>query len=185
MRPHVLGIDDGPFRKGQRAPVPIVGVMMEGADLVEGVAVGAFPVDGEGVTDYLAAWIRAQRWRPSLQAVIFGGVTIAGLGLIDARALSEALDLPVLLVTRRDTRASTLDRALRAAGLAARLDVLARTPPARRVGPGLYVAAAGADDATADALVHATLGKARLPEPLRLAHLIATALVRGASQGRV
>ncbi len=35
MRPHVLGIDDAPFHKDQSQDVPIVGVMMEGATLVE------------------------------------------------------------------------------------------------------------------------------------------------------
>ena len=35
FRPHVLGIDDGPFDKSTDTTVPIVGVMMEGADLVE------------------------------------------------------------------------------------------------------------------------------------------------------
>ena len=35
------------------------------------------------------------------------------------------------------------------------------------------------------ALARATLGKAQLPEPLRIAHLIAAALVSGESRGRV
>ena len=34
-RPHLLGIDDAPFEKGQHQSVPIVAVMMEGSDLVE------------------------------------------------------------------------------------------------------------------------------------------------------
>jgi endonuclease V-like protein UPF0215 family len=44
--PHILGIDDAPFDKHQDALVPVVGVMMEGAAVVESVAIGAFPVDG-------------------------------------------------------------------------------------------------------------------------------------------
>ncbi len=34
-RPHVLGVDDGPFDKGVSRTVPLVGVTMEGPDLVE------------------------------------------------------------------------------------------------------------------------------------------------------
>jgi endonuclease V-like protein UPF0215 family len=68
-RPHVLGIDDGPFEKRQRAPVPIVGVMMEGADLVEAVAVTEFPVDGAGATEFLIDWIRGLRLHPTLQGI--------------------------------------------------------------------------------------------------------------------
>jgi endonuclease V-like protein UPF0215 family len=35
MRPHVLGIDDGPFDVHDGGATPIVGVMTEGADRVE------------------------------------------------------------------------------------------------------------------------------------------------------
>lgn len=183
-RPHLLGIDDGPFEKGQDAPVPVVGVMMEGATLVEGVAVTSFPVDGAGATAFLADWVAGQRWREALQGVVLGGITLAGLGLVDLSALAERLGLPVLAVTRRDTAGSTLGAALRAAGFADRLPVLAHTPPAHRLA-GLYVSFAGTDRAGATHLVRASLLKANLPEPLRLAHLIATALVRGASYGKV
>ncbi|GIV58961.1 MAG: hypothetical protein KatS3mg043_0050 [Rhodothermaceae bacterium] len=184
-RPHLLGIDDGPFDRRRDATVPLVSVMMEGADLVEGVAVGSFPIDGEGVTTYLAEWIRGQRWRAALQGIVLGGISIAGLALVDVTALARRLDLPVLVVTRRNPAGSTLGTALEAAGLHDRLPLLARTPPARRLAGGLYVAWAGTDEPTAAHLVRASCRKANVPEPLRLAHLIATALVRGASYGRV
>ncbi len=184
-RPHVLGVDDAPFSKRQGGDVPVVGVMMEGATLVEGVALGAFPVDGDGATDYLAGWIGEQRWHASLQGVVLGGITLAGLGLVDLPALAARLGVPVLAATRRDTAGSDLADALRAAGLEDRLAILDRAPPARRVEDGLYVACAGIDAHGAARLIRATLGKARMPEPLRLAHLIGAALVRGASRGRV
>jgi len=184
-RPHVLGIDDAPFERGRDAEVPIVGVMMEGATLVEGVAITRFPIDGEGATEFLAGWIESLRWRPSLQAVVLGGITMAGLAVVDLVALSERLALPVLAVTRHDTADSELADALRTAGLEDRLAILERTPPAEPMWRGLYVAWAGADAFEARQLVQATLNKARLPEPLRIAHLIGAALVRGQSRGRV
>ena len=54
-RPHVLGVDDGPFEKGVSQTVPLVGVTMEGSDLVETVAITEFPIDGEDVTGFLAS----------------------------------------------------------------------------------------------------------------------------------
>jgi hypothetical protein len=85
-RPHTLGLDDAPFDKRQGSPVPIVAVAMEGHDLIESIALGEFSVDGDGPTEYLAAWIGGLRARPMLLAVILGGITIAGLGLIDVTA---------------------------------------------------------------------------------------------------
>ena len=96
MRPHVLGIDDGPFTKRQAHKVPIVGVMMEGAALVEGIAMTRFPVDGDGVTEFLAGWIEGLRWKSGLQAVVFGGATIAGLAIIDITTLADRLGMPCI-----------------------------------------------------------------------------------------
>ena len=185
MKPHVLGVDDAPFKKAQRWPVPIVAVTMEGASVVEAVAIGAFPVDGEGASAYLAGWIGGLRTRPVLQAVLLGGITIAGLGLVDLAELARRLELPVLAVTRRDPHGSELRTALRAAGLERRLAILARTPPTCPAAEGVYVACAGIDTETAGRLVRATLGKARVPEAVRVAHLIGRALVSGESRGRV
>lgn len=185
FRPHTFGVDDAPFDKRQPGPVPIVGVMMEGKDVVESVAVGQFPVDGEGATEYLAGWIGGLRTRPMLQAVILGGITIAGLGLVEMTALAERLALPVLVVTRHNPASSDLADALRAAGLSHRIPILERTPRAYGVGTGLYLAHAGATRVEAEQLVLATVGKARVPEPLRVAHLIGQAIVLRESRGRV
>jgi endonuclease V-like protein UPF0215 family len=184
-RPHILGVDDAPFEKCQPGPVPIVGVVMEGPDRVESVARGEFPVDGEGATEYLASWIGGLRARPTLQGVILGGVTIAGLAIVDVTGLAQRLGLPVLVVTRRDPAGSDLADALRAAGLSHRLAVLEQVPRAFGVGEGLHLAHAGTSRTEAERLVRATLAKSRLPEPLRLAHLIGQAIVLRESRGRV
>ena len=184
-RPHLLGVDDAPFDKHQAAPVPIVGVVMEGADRIEAVAIGHFAVDGEGATEYLAGWIRGLRTRAALQGAILGGITIAGLGLVDVESLAERLSLPVLVVTRRNPLGSDLADALRAAGLEHRLPLLDRVPRAYGVGEGLYLAHAGTTRVEAERLVRASLAKSRMPEPLRVAHLIGQGIVLGESRGRV
>lgn len=185
FRPHVLGIDDAPFEKRQERPVPVVGVLMEANDLVEGVAITDFPVDGADATDFLGRWIEGLPWRRAVQAVALGGITLAGLGLIDLDSLAARLGVPVLAVTRREPAGSRLPGALAAAGLEDRLPVVERSPGAVRVGAGLYLAWAGTDAARAIALARATLRKSRMPEPLRVAHLIGAALVLGTSRGRV
>lgn len=178
-------MDDAPFEKRQTTPVPIVGVTMEGADRIESVAMGEFPVDGEDVTGYFAGWIGGLRTRPALQGVILGGITVAGLAVVDVAGLAGRLGLPVLVVTRRNPVGSDLAAALRAAGLEHRLPLLARVPRAFGVGEGLYLAHAGGSRADAERLVLSSLAKSRLPEPLRVAHLIGQAIMLRESRGRV
>lgn len=184
-RPHLLGIDDGPFEKFADERVPLVGVMMEGPDRIEGVATTAFPVDGAAVAEFLADWVGALRCRAGLHGVVLGGITIAGLAVVDVALLSERLELPVLVVNRHNPETTRLREALEAAGMPERWALVERAPAALRVGDGLYVAAAGVEPNVAVALVRAAQAKSAMPEPLRVAHLIARALVLGESRGRV
>jgi endonuclease V-like protein UPF0215 family len=167
---------------------------MEGNDVIESIARGEFPVDGDGATEYLAGWIAGLRTRPMLQAVILGGITIAGLGIVDVSELAERLGTAVLVITRRNPAKSEVADALRAAGLHQRLEILQRIPQAYGIGNqpaltprsrGLYLAHAGVSRVEAERLLLATLGKSRLPEPLRVAHLIGQAIVLRESRGRV
>ena len=117
--------------------------------------------------------------------MILGGITIGGLGVIDMPALADALGVPVLVVTRHLPDNRELAAALRAAGLAHRQPILDGTPKSYRLREGLFLAHAGGHQRDAEHLVEAALGKANLPEPLRVAHLIGRALVMGESRGRV
>lgn len=183
-RPHLLGIDDGPHRRGQRGAVPIVGAMMEGADLLESVALTQFPPDGEDVTRFLIEWVEGLRLHPTLDAVILGGITIAGLAVVDASALARELGVPVLVATRRQPSNDRVKRALEAAGLPHRIPLLDAAPSPFEVRPGLWIGAASAEPSRARELLASALNKAKLPEPLRVAHLIARAIVDGESRGR-
>jgi len=184
FRPHLLGIDDGPLAVRSGGDATIVGVAMEGPDLVEAVAVTRFPTDGADVTAFLADWVAGLRVRPALQGIVLGGITIAGLAIVDLPELARVLALPVLAISRRDPRDHRLAVALAAAGLSDRLEIVRRTPPALPVAGGGFVACAGASAEHAAALADVARGKSDLPEPLRVAHLIAGAVVHGESHGR-
>jgi endonuclease V-like protein UPF0215 family len=116
--------------------------------------------------------------------VVLGGVTMAGLAVVDLPALARETGLPVMAVSRRDPGGHRVADALRAAGLAARLPLLERAPGAFAVDGALHAAVAGASPERARALLLAARGKSALPEPLRVAHLIAAAVARGSSRGR-
>ena len=183
--PHVLGVDDGPFDKRSGGEVPLVGVVTAGASLVETVAVSRFTVDGEAAAEHLGAWVAGLRIAPALHAIILGGITIAGLGIVDVRRLAETTGVPVISVTRRKPSRERLAEALHAAGLEDRIAIVDAVPAAVAVDTGLWITCAGIAADAAAALVRATRVKAAVPEALRLAHLIARAIVLGESRGRV
>ena len=183
-RLHLVGVDDGPFEKGGSPDTPVVAVVMEGRDLVEGVAISRFPVDGDDATGFLSEWLLGQRFHACLHGIVLGGITLAGLGIVDITELARRTRVPVLVVNRRAPSSSRLAGAFRAAGLASRIPILERTPQAFRSERGIYLACAGMGPERAAHLAASSAQKADLPEPLRLAHLIAAAMVQGASRGR-
>jgi hypothetical protein len=56
----------------------------------------------ERAPEYFATWLSGLRVRLTLQAVVLGGITIAGLGLVDLTLLAEQLGLPVLVATHHN-----------------------------------------------------------------------------------
>lgn len=183
-RPHLLGIDDGPFEKKRDERVPVVGVLMEGQDLVEAVALTDFPLDGEDPAPYLAEWVAGLRCASGLHGIVLGGITIAGLGIVDIELLAKRLGAPVMIVNRHAPTNEGLNQALEAAGLAERIAIVERAPTAWELDRGLWVSHVGASRDEAERLLRAARGKSLLPEPLRLAHLIGSAVATGESRGR-
>lgn len=181
--PHILGIDDGPFSISKDEVVPLVGVLTQASTPLEGVAVNQFPVDGKEATQFYSRWIRSMRWYESIQAVMINGITVAGLGVININRLSSLLSLPVLSMTRHATNDEELREALTTAGYTERISILDQIPPSHQYQEGIYLAVAGVDKGRADKILTASLEKARMPEPVRIAHLIATAIKKGESKG--
>jgi endonuclease V-like protein UPF0215 family len=180
--PHAIGVDDGPFIKGRDASALVVGAVLAGPAQVEGFLTTSLPVDGDDPAGRLAAWIRGSRFHPLLRVVFLRGITIAGLSVIDLPALAAETGLPVVAASRQPPEESTLAGALDAAGYPGRKPLLARAGPASRW-RGLFVEAAGIQPHEAWELLDLFAGKSPFPEPVRLAHLVARAVVDGESRG--
>ncbi len=61
--------------------------------------------------------------------------------------------------------------------------IVERAPRAVRIEDGLHLAHSGAKVADAARLVQVSIGKASLPEPLRIAHRVGAGWVKGESRG--
>jgi endonuclease V-like protein UPF0215 family len=173
---HVVGFDDAPFAPDWRGDVALIGAVFNGSRL-EGVLRGRVRRDGANATRAVAALVQGCRFRAHLQAVLLQGIAVAGFNVIDIQRLCRDLGLPVLAVSRRQPDLAAVRRAL-----------LLRVPGGRRKWrlveragapeplAGVWVQRAGIEAAPAAALVRRLAVHGRIPEPLRTAHLIASAL---------
>jgi len=180
---NVVGIDDGPFDHGHRGDVPVVGAVFAGARF-DGVVIGRARRDGADATRRLAAMVAGSRFAEHLQLVLLDGIAVAGFNVVDVGELSSRLALPVLVVCRRRPdlariRATLMERIPGGRRKWKLIERLGAMEPAE----GVYVQRAGLDLDAARRVVRRFAVHGRLPEPLRVAHLIAGAVVTGQSRG--
>ena len=183
----ILGIDDAPFRFSDER-VPVVGVVVQAPSYIEGVLTTLAEVDGHDATDRIAAMIRRSRYRPGLAIVLIDGTAVGGFNVIDVDALHSAIAVPVATVTRKQPNLPAIERALRRRfeDWAERLAVIRRNPiePIRTPNGIVWVTFVGAPRSEVQEALRLTTIRGVLPEPLRIAHLIAAGIVRGESRGR-
>lgn len=178
-----IGIDDAPFKRGERAPVPVSGVVCQGTRF-DGLLWGHITQDGSDATEVLASRITSSKFGRQAHVVLTDGVTVGGLNVIDLRELADRLAVPCIAVMRRRPDLVAMRRALqRVPDPDRRWAIIQRAGPIHeREGFTFQVVGAALEDA-AQALVALT-DRGRVPEPLRLAHLIGSAVVTGESGRR-
>jgi uncharacterized protein len=178
-----IGFDDAPFLRRRGGRVRLAGVVCAGTRF-EGLVLGAVRQDGWGATDELCRLLLGGKFLPQLHVVLLDGLAFGGFNLVDLRALSERLRRPCVAVMRRPPDLSAIERALRRLpGSERRLSLLRRAGPIHAHPPFVFQVM-GADPAEIAPLLARLTDRGNVPEPLRLAHLVGAAVVRGVSSRR-
>lgn len=188
MKPtaRVIGFDDGPFTFDQET-VPLAGVMTRPSGYVEAVLVDEVTVDGRDATGTVVDRLRGSGLVQTAAAVAFDGGAVGGFNVIDLERVHDELGLPAVAVLRErpdeDAVREALEENVDQAG--ERFRVLTREPVERvQLGEGeAFVRHAGGSLEALEALLAEHTVRGRTPEPVRVAHLVATALVDGVSSG--
>ncbi len=183
---HVIGIDDAPFARAHRGDVMIVGAAFSGATL-QGIVSSRVRRDGANATRAIATLVRESPFAAHTQAVLLQGIAVAGVNVIDLPALADALRIPVIVVARRAPDLDAIRDALlrRVRGGAKKWALIEKAGPMIALPhTTLRAQLAGIDPDRAGALVARLAVNGAIPEPLRVAHLVAGGVTRGFSTGR-
>lgn len=177
-----VGIDDGPFLSkrlgGSRAP--LVAVRLVGPHLVK-ATVGSISVDGLDATSVALRMLGPLLVRDC--PILLSGGTFAGFNIINPRMLQRKFRTPTIVVigSRPDNRA--VKRALvrhfpdwrRRWRILSSLGPLRQTRTVRSEGP-LFYESFGCGDDQARSILRNWAFVSRVPEPLRVAGLVARGL---------
>jgi endonuclease V-like protein UPF0215 family len=183
----VLGIDDSPFTFGTGNAL-VVGVLVRVPSYVEGVMKTEVVVDGTDSTEKIVEMVSKSRYKEQIKAILIDGIALAGFNLIDIERMNAELGIPVLTLTRDRPDIEKMKSALmkhfddwkqRCALIEKRAlrEITTKHKP-------LYASGLGLEWAEFEEIVRLSTVRGVVPEPLRMAHLIASALTRGESYGR-
>ncbi len=180
-----VGVDDGYFPikcKELRCRTIVAVVLCEGLTPVD-VTIEPVTVDGLDGTEAAARSVRRLASAP--QIIFTDGVTVAGFNIIDPEALSREVSVPVIAVFKHELSLSKIRVALEKhfTDWRVRFDVIRRVYGASKplVTPWrkIRVSVFGMDLSRALDAIIALQNTSPLPEPLRLADIIASGLTRG------
>lgn len=178
-----IGFDDAPFERRTGAPVQVAGVVCSGTRF-EGLLWGHTTKDGTDATEVLAQMLAGSKFAPQLHLVLCDGVTVGGLNIIDLITLHEATALPCVSVMRRPPDLRAIRRVVdRLPDAQVRWHRIQRAGVVHQLG-GFTFQVVGAEPADVAAALSSLTDRGKVPEPLRLAHLIGSAVVRGESSNR-
>ncbi len=187
---NVVGFDDAPFHPEDRGDVRLVGIVCSRTRM-DGVLSGRVRRDGRNSTVRMIELVRTSQFRAHVRAVLLQGIAVAGFNVVDVHALHAGLGVPVITVARRMPRMARIKDALfgHAKGAERKWALICAAGPMEAVDVGpepgsVYVQRVGIGLDETRELLRATTLHGNLPEPLRLAHLVAGGVTTGKSRGR-
>jgi endonuclease V-like protein UPF0215 family len=184
----ILGVDDAPFDKFKDEKADLIGVVFRGGSYLEGVLKSEILVDGDDVSQRIIEMVKKTRHKGHLRVLMLSGITFGGLNIADIDLLHEDTGLAVIIITRKFPDLPAMKKAISKV----------KTPDAkiRRLlsagdlhelelkGKKLVVQIRGISLSDAHDIIIRSTVRGLIPEPIRVAHIIASGITKGDSKGR-
>ncbi|MHC1605017.1 MAG: endonuclease dU [Candidatus Methanofastidiosia archaeon] len=179
----LMGIDDAYFCKGDREAL-VIGVVFRGGFWIDGMVSTTVAVDGLDATDRIMDMIVQSKYK-DLRAIMLSGVTIAGFNVVDIQKLSEKTGLPVIVVVEKFPDFDKIELAISNVKYPEmRLEMIRHAGELYKLHGSVYFQCYGMCWESAKKIIEMTSTHSNIPEPLRVSHIIASALTRGEASKR-
>lgn len=181
----VIGWDDTKFERNQKDKIIIVGAIVRGGGFLDGLLTTNVVCDGLDATEKIANAINNSRHKDQLRYIMTNGISFAGFNLVDIKELYELTNLPTIAIMRKMPNMKKFIQAMKIFD-----DFEKRKEIVKNAGriyffpkKKIYYQKAGIGKNEVEELISITATHSNIPEPIRLAHIIATGLA-GESKGR-
>lgn len=183
----VLGIDDSPFGFNDEKAM-VIGSIVRVPNYLEGIMKSEVTVDGADSTKTLIEMVTRSRFRDQIKLMMIDGIALAGFNVLDLDEILSGTGIPVLTITRDRPDLGKMKDALvkHFADWRARYDLITKHElrVIRTEHSPLYACGIGMSWKEFEELVKSSTVRGVVPEPIRISHLIASAMAKGESYGR-
>lgn len=183
----ILGIDDAPFTFDEKYST-VIGVVMRGGEYLECVLRSQVTIDGTEATAICEQMIKNTRHLQQLKAIMIDGASLAGFNIVDVAALYDSTKVPVITITRDEPDQRKIKKALQKNFIdwkerwtLLQKGKLKRIPTQHKP---IYIKHTGVSLEEAKEIINISTIRGAIPEPIRVAHLIASGITRGESYGK-
>jgi len=120
---------------------------------------------------------------------MFDGITLGGFNVVDIQKMHKKTRIPVIVINRKHPNLLRVRKALKNLDDGEkRWKIILKAGKIKECslddGKKIYYQNVGIDDEITKEVIKLSTTRGYIPEPLRVAHLLATAIVRGESYGR-
>ncbi|NPA75893.1 MAG: DUF99 family protein [Euryarchaeota archaeon] len=183
----ILGVDDSHFTPHTHGTVMVAGVVMRVSGYIDGFLTTSITIDGTDATEKIAQMARGKYHR-DIRVIMTQGITFGGFNVLDIRALAQHAGAAVIVVSRKKPNLESMREALKKhfPDWKERYALLTAVP-IEKISNGehaLWIQRVGIESDEALQIIHATTVRGAVPEPVRLAHLMASAIYFGESKGK-
>jgi endonuclease V-like protein UPF0215 family len=183
----ILGIDDGPFTRRDKKVI-VVGVVFRGGEFIDGLLRTYVDRDGLNATEKISEMINSSRHKQQLKIIMLDGITLGGFNIVDVKKLYSETRIPVIVINRKVPDLKSIKFALEKNfdDFEKRWRMIlnaGRIKELKFEKFSIYYQNVGLEDEDAEEIIMISVKHAQIPEPLRVAHLIATGIIKGESEG--
>jgi len=183
----ILAFDDGPFEFKSKGKDILIGAIFRGGVFMDGLLKTEVEIDGLDATEKIIESVK-KTIHKDLRVIMMDGITFAGFNTVDIKKVYEETKLPVIVVNRKKPDLEKFKDSLgKMPGADIRLRCVEHAGPFYSTtinNKKIYFQCYGLSEKDASSIIKKTSTRSLIPEPLRVAHLIATGVVLGESVGR-
>ncbi|PIU21870.1 MAG: hypothetical protein COT15_00140 [Candidatus Diapherotrites archaeon CG08_land_8_20_14_0_20_34_12] len=176
-----IAFDDGCFEKGKSLKTKLVGVIFRSDSQIEGILCDEIFVDRLDSTALIEKMIKKSRFADQIRYIFLSGLNFAGFNIVDMPKLYSMLKIPIIVTLKKKPDMVKINSAL-----AKFHDSMERIALIKKAGKlhsykKIYYQKIGLDEKQAQHIIDAFTYTSNMPEPVRLAHIIASGLTLGES----